>query len=42
MILEEGTASLSFSDPYQIIWQVSTSGNEFQTAGEIAGRWLMI
>ena len=30
---------LEFRDPYQITWQIS-SGDEFRTAGDWAGRWL--
>lgn len=33
---------LEFRDSYQILWQVSVPGDEFQTAGKIAGRWLEI
>ena len=25
---------------YQITWQISVRGNEFRTAGDLAGRWL--
>jgi len=31
---------LVFRDPYQIIWQISVSGNEFQTTADFTGRWL--
>ena len=41
-ILEEGPASLSFRDPYQIIWQISVPGDEFRTAGDFANRWLQV
>jgi catechol 2,3-dioxygenase-like lactoylglutathione lyase family enzyme len=34
--------NLVFRDPYQIIWQISVPGDEFQTAGKFAGRWLKI
>ena len=34
--------NLVFRDSYQILWQISLPGDEFQTAGKIAGRWLEI
>ena len=31
---------LEFRDPYQILWQISTPGDQFRTAADFAGRWL--
>ena len=39
-VMEAGEASLTFLDPFQITWQISAPGSNFQTAGEFAGRWL--
>jgi len=41
-IMEEGPTHLEFRDPYQIIWQISTPGGEFRTAGDFADRWLCL
>jgi len=41
-ITEEGSAHLSFIDPYQINWQISVPGNEFRTSGDFADRWLKL
>lgn len=41
-IMEEGPGSLTFRDPYQIIWQISVPGGKFRTAGDFADRWLMV
>ena len=36
------TGQLEFSEPYQIVWQISPPENEFRTSGEFANRWLQI
>lgn len=41
-VLEEGPAGLSFTDPYQVTWQISAPGNEFRTAGDFSQRWLQV
>ena len=33
---------LEFSDPYQIVWQISLPEGEFRTSGDTANRWLKI
>ena len=33
---------LEFLDPYQILWQISTPGDPFRTAGDFAGRWIKV
>ncbi|MDX1614149.1 MAG: VOC family protein [Candidatus Promineifilaceae bacterium] len=40
-VLADRAGYLEFFDIYQIVWQVSESG-EFQTAGNSAGRWLEV
>jgi len=39
-VLEDGSNSLVFRDPYQITWQISVPGTEFSTAGDFADRWI--
>ena len=41
-ILADQSDYLEFCDPNQIRWQISTTGSEFRTAGEIASRWFEI
>jgi len=47
-LAEHGQASqgspenLEFSDPYQIIWQISVPGSEFDTSGVLANRWIKL
>lgn len=39
-VFEDRANSLSFRDRYQITWQISMLGSEFQTSGEFTGRWI--
>jgi catechol 2,3-dioxygenase-like lactoylglutathione lyase family enzyme len=41
-VLDDGPDALVFRDPYQIEWQITLPGRDFQTSGDFADRWIQL